>query len=495
MRRPSLLFIYTDEQRFDTLAAYGNSRIQMPNLNRLAAQSTVFEQAYVTQPVCTPSRSSLLTGLYPHTSGCTRNNIALRPGTPCLPEMIGGGYVTSHVGKWHLGDEIFPQHGFQEFVSIEDHYARYYSAGRDPTALSTYHRFLVEHGVRPADGRHFGRDECARLPEELGKPSYVAGQVCEFLRKHRGEPFALYVNFIEPHMPFFGPRDGQYDPGEVDLPANFNCLPAEDQPLKCRAYQRAYYHNGHSRLPLKTEVNWRRMVANYWGLCSLVDTHVGRILQTLEETGQDRSTIVVFTSDHGDMMGSHRLLAKCVQYQEAIRVPMLVRIPGQRIGRRVSGPVSHIDLVPTLLDLMGHEPHADLEGVSLRHLLDGPGAAATAPVVVEWNGSNSGVGADVPNGPGLPDPLPGWADGLATYAELVRSISDPVRTLLTPDGWKFSCSPLGEHELYDLTADPLETRNLAGMAEHRGRMREMRAVLAQWQRRTGDTVSLPEFGA
>jgi arylsulfatase A-like enzyme len=127
-RPPNLLFLYTDEQRYDTLAAYGNKTIRMPNLDRLAGQSTVFERAYVTQPVCTPSRATLLTGLYPHTSGLIRNNIPLRADTKCLPEMMPAGlYACAHMGKWHLGDEIYPQHGFPTWLATEDTYHRFYS--------------------------------------------------------------------------------------------------------------------------------------------------------------------------------------------------------------------------------------------------------------------------------------------------------------------------------------------------------------------------------
>lgn len=132
MSKPNLLFLYSDQQRADTLAVNGNSQIHMPNLNGLAAQSTAFERAYVTQPVCTPSRSSLLTGQCPHTNGCTRNNVPLQGDTRCLPELLGDpDYACGHLGKWHLRDEIFAQHGFAEWRAIEDGYWRYYS---DPSA-------------------------------------------------------------------------------------------------------------------------------------------------------------------------------------------------------------------------------------------------------------------------------------------------------------------------------------------------------------------------
>lgn len=486
MTPPNLLFIFTDEQRFDTMATYGNTRIQTPNLNRLALQSTVFEQAYVTQTVCTPSRSSILTGLYPHSNGCTQNNLALPATVPCLPEMLAPGYATGYVGKWHLGDEIFAQHGVHEWTSIDDEYLRYYSPGRDRSARSSYHHFLIENGFTPSHGDVFGREQAARLPEQFSKPAFVAREASRFLRAHAREPFCLYVNFFEPHMPYFGPRDGQYDPAALPLPANFDSLPAADQPLKARVYQQGYYLRGHSGLPLRSEADWRRMIANYWGLCSLVDTHAGTILDTLDACGLAENTIVVYTSDHGDMMGSHRLLAKCVAFEEAARVPLLVRLPGQTSQRRVSGPVSQVDLVPTLLDLMNQTAPSHLQGASLRPLLaNGDGAAATNDVVIEWNGPNNGFG-DVLNSVTIPD----WMAGLAPQAEIISAITDPVRTIITPDGWKLNCSPRGEHELYNLHADPLETTNLARRPRQRARMQRLLERLQAWQARTADEVAL-----
>jgi len=334
----------------------------MPNLNRLAEQSVVFDQAYVTQPVCTPSRSTLLTGLYPHTNGCIQNNIPLSAETPCLPEMLSvGNYNTAHFGKWHLGDELYAQHGFQEWVGIEDGYTHRCSEGKDKSILSGYHHFLIENGFTPRNGKKFDRGEAARLPEEYGKPAFLAREASRFLHENRDKPFVLYVNFIEPHMPFFGPRDNQYDLAEVPLPPNFEALPGEQQPLKIRAKVEAFREQG-CTVPLRTDDDWRRLIANYWGLCSLVDTHVGTILDTLEACGLSDNTIVVFTSDHGDMLGSHRLVAKCVMYQESVRVPLMIRLPAQTKGQRVMGPVSQVDVVPTLLELMGQPQPDHLQG-------------------------------------------------------------------------------------------------------------------------------------
>lgn len=487
MAHPNLLFIYTDEQAFNTLAAYGNTQIAMPNLNRLADQSVVFDQAYVTQPVCTPSRSTLLTGLYPHTSGMTENNVRLRDDIPCLPELLTRGrYATAHHGKWHLGDELFAQHGFQEWIGVEDGYNRWYSEGKDRGVCSAYHHFLIRNGFTPQNGKHFGRGEAARLPEEFGKPAFLAREASRFLHEHRNDPFVLFVNFLEPHMPFFGPRDAQYDPDIIPLPPNFDAIPTEAQPLKARLLHEQYVRRGASGISLDRAEGWRRLIANYWGLCSLVDTHVGTILKTLEDCGLDDNTIVVFTSDHGDMMGAHQIVAKCLMYQEAIRVPLMIRLPGQTAARRVMGPVSQIDVVPTLLDLMGQPIPSTLQGKSLRPWIEKPDRPSTDPVVVEWNGPNNGLG-DVLGSVQIPD----WMSAMATPEQIKAAMVDPVRTLLSPDGWKLNCSPRGEHELYNLNEDPYETRNVFnGNGE---RARQLRDGILRWQSRTGDAVALPEF--
>jgi len=483
MPTPNLLFLFTDEQRYDTMAAYGNSRIQTPSLNRLAERCTVFDRAYVTQPVCTPSRSSLVTGLWPHTNGCTANNIPLPADVPCLPEMLRDKYVTAYHGKWHLGDEIFQQHGFAEWVSIEDLYAPHYSEGRNRDARSDYHQFLVENGLQPGDGDVFKRGETARYPEEFSKPAFLAREASRFILENRSRPFCLFVNFLEPHMPFFGPRDDQHDPADVTLPPNFDYPPTEDQPLKTRAFAQGYVERGHSGLPLRTEADWRRMIANYWGLCSLVDTYVGQILATLEDCGLDGNTIVVYTSDHGDMMGSHRLIAKCTMFEEAVRVPLCVRLPGQTVTRRVRGPVSQIDLVPTLLDLMGQPIPDHLQGQSLRASAEG-GTEPDRDAFIEWNGPNSGIVGESKRRVRVPDAM----KSEVTEEQLLASVTDPVRTVVTQDGWKYNRSTIGEDELYDLNADPGETTNLASLPEHAALITDLTARIRRWQDRALDAL-------
>lgn len=233
--RPNLFFIFTDQQRLDTLACYGNHKIHMPNLNRLAEQSVVFEEPHCTQPVCTPSRGSLMTGLWPHAHGATNNNIPLRSDVPCLTEQFSdearAAYYTAYMGKRHLDDEIFAQHGYSQWVAIEDSYIKHYNPERDRNERSQYHHFLTDTGFRPDPNTQvFDRGYACLLSERYSKPQFLGNEASRFIRDHQHRLWILTVNFLEPHGPFFSARDDQYDPAEVDLPDNFDAVPTEDQP-------------------------------------------------------------------------------------------------------------------------------------------------------------------------------------------------------------------------------------------------------------------------
>jgi arylsulfatase A-like enzyme len=168
------------------------------------------------------------------------------------------------------------------------------------------------------------------------------------------------VNFLEPHMPFFGPWDGVYPAEEMELPATWYAEPNPGMPLRHQIRRRGYAaDNGH--VDTNDERGWKALKARYWGLASLVDKYVGRILDHLDALGLAGDTIVVYSTDHGDMMGEHRLVAKGVQYEGASRVPLIVRVPGLA-PCRIATPVSQIDLVPTLLDVLGYDAPAHVRG-------------------------------------------------------------------------------------------------------------------------------------
>ena len=451
--KPNLLFLWTDEQRADTMAAYGNTRIRVPAMNRLASQSVVFDRAYVTQPVCTPSRSSVMTGLWPHQSGCVRNNIAMKAETKTMPELLGdSAYRTGYMGKWHLGDEIFAQHGFEEWKAMEDgNYRRFYSAGRDSNARSAYHHFLLRLGYKPGPENDFSRNFATKLPVEHSKPSFLANEASNFVLQHRAEPWMLYVNFLEPHMPFSSALNDLHSAAEVPL-KNVPGTPLGPEP--------EWYKRRRAAVGVDAE-KLQRQARNYAGLCSLVDQALARILWTLEATGQAQNTIVVFTSDHGDMMGAHGLMAKQVMYQEATCVPLLVRAPfRQHKPHHVAQPVSHIDIVPTLMEMLGVKV-PDLPGRSLVPMLAG-GTRPDNFVFLEWHADKNDSG-EGPNG----------------------------RAVVSPDGYKLVLYDNDQSMLFDHNKDPRELRNVYGKPEYAAVQAGLRKKIEEWQKQVKDTLPLP----
>jgi arylsulfatase A-like enzyme len=473
-RKPNLLFIWTDQQRADTMAVYGNTKIHAPNLNKLASESVVFEKAYVAQPVCTPNRSAVMTGLWPHTSGCTANNIRLPQDIRCVPEIVNDSdYRTAYMGKWHLGDEIFVQHGFEEWAAIEDNYIKYYRKGRDRSKRSNYHHFLIEHGYKPDNGNKFSRSFAAKRPLEHCKPKFLEMEACEFLRRNRNEPFMLYVNFLEPHPPYFGPLDKEHDPEKVDLPANFSDPLEENEPLLYRL-KRQKCRDKYG----KEAENIRELIARYWGLVTQVDLSVGAILKTLDDLGLTDNTIVVYTSDHGDMMGAHHMTGKTVMYEEAVRIPWLMRIPQmRRTAHPINNSVSHIDMVPTILELMGRKADENFPGQSLIPLIKG-NKVVEDHVFIEWSPGSGAVKVNK------------GSTSLASREEIARLENEHTRTVISPDGWKLCLSDVDKCQLFYLNKDPGETTNLYYTGRHDDVAAKLTKRINEWQENVKDPIKV-----
>ncbi|MCP4246432.1 MAG: sulfatase-like hydrolase/transferase, partial [bacterium] len=263
----------------------------------------------------------------------------------------------------------------------------------------------------------------------------------------RAEPWMLYVNFLEPHSPFFGPYDKLHSAGEAPTPDNCDSGPVEREPrfyAQNRNGQQTLYDG--SRLQLNTPEAWQRLNRNYAGLCSQVDQALGRILWALESSGQAGNTIIVYTSDHGEQMGSHGLKAKRVMYEESVRVPWLLHVPfREQKPFRFDKPVSHIDMAPTLLDLLGADVPDHLPGKSLVRVLDGRQQQADE-VFSEWH---------------------------------LRGEESNGRAIITADGWKMALYD-GDHcLLFNRRDDPLELENLYYRREPWG------GVLTSGARRVG----------
>ena len=503
--RPNLLFIFTDEQRADTMAAYGNDHIRTPNLNLLSKQSFVFENAYASQPVSTSSRSTILTGTYPHTNGCTSNNLTLHRDAKTIAEMVSNDYRRGYYGKWHLGDELRPQHGFEEWRTIEDAYRSYYSDKSDLDRHSDYHQYLIEQGYEPdsagdeldpaeqgdsqadtAGSRMvFSSQFAANLPSEHTKAAFVGRQTEQFIHESTSDsrPFMLYANFLEPHPPFTSPNDKAHRTNRINERGAFLNPPAKNTSMINRLHANHFTHSKEQGEDLSKDISWRRLRSKYFGLVTTMDGALGGILKALEDSGQAHNTIIVFTSEHGEMMGDHRMLYGSSMYQEAIRVPLLIRIPWlEEDNRTIPGNISHIDLVPTLLELLGERVQGHLQGESRASVMLGDTDLSENDVVVQWNGEDGRhqhCAIDFQNN-----------FSKKTY-DLIKGL--PWRTIMTPDGWKLSINRVDQCELYDLNNDPYETTNLYHHVVQRDRVRDLVSRIRLWQERHKDYIQvLPE---
>ena len=502
-RKPNLVFLMTDQQRWDTLACYGNRVIHAPTLNKLASESVIYDNAIVSHPVCTPSRGCMMTGLWPHQSGVTANNIRLPRSTPCYPELINDpDYRTAQIGKWHLGDELFAQHGFQEWVGTEDQYQAHFYPDRDKDTKSDYWHFLSEKGLKPGKNGYFSREFACRQPIENGKPAFQAMKAVEFLRRNKNNPFILQVSYLEPHTPFISPLKNRYD--DEPLPPPESYFKRHENPdsrswrvrmLQDYFAKRKTFSGPPAQL---SEIN-----RHYYGNVSVVDRSVATILAELERLGLADNTIIVFTSDHGELLGAHGLWFKEIMYQEAMRVPMFIKVPGARGGTRITAPWQHTDLVPTLLGLMGKPVPANLPGRNRAPEIHGEHMPAQT-IYSEWT-PNVGTDDESPGRSSVEiaarkkkaeaearekaagNPA---APAQPAVLEHQKYMDSSSRVAISPDNWKLWLSDADIPQLFNMNEDPLELRNLYKESQHRDRVKTMTADILKWQENTNDRLTL-----
>ena len=485
-KRRNLVFICSDQQRTDSLPCYGNDWIDTPHLDGLSGSGFVFENAYVTQPVCSPARSTMLTGLYPHSAGVIKNSSpdrprsGLGPDVATIAEMLPDEYLCAYFGKWHLGDDLSAQHGFERWISVEDAHEMHPTHVRKEHRFrkSDYFRFLVERGREPEgdlDGHtSFTPGQRSRLPEEEAICTFLGDSAAQFIREQADgdRPFVLFVMIFEPHPPYNGPLDHLY-PGEAipDGPL-FLKEPADNCSLFSRLRARQYMRGGADGRGLNSPDDWRALRGRYYGNVTLMDRGVGKVLDALDDTGQRDDTVVVFTSDHGDSLGDRGMLGKRSFYDEVAKVPLLMRVPWLADRETsVPGSIGHVDLVPTMLDLLGQPVLDHLQGESRVGVLSGETTLADNDVFMQWHGEPPTVPL------GMPD------------VELMAGV--PWRSVVTGDRWKLNLSPGDQCELFDLGSDPWEEVNLFDDPSHRDRVREMAARIRRWQFHTGDSLPLP----
>ncbi len=435
---PDIVFIVTDQQRYDTIAALGASHMDTPNIDRLARQGVSFSQCHVTAPSCVPCRASLFTGYYPHTNGVLANG---QPWSRTwVSDLADAGYHCVSIGKMHT-IPYDAKAGFHERYVVEN--KDRYMEGR--WFFDEWDKALASHGLKKQQREEYRKRPDYRdrlgaftwdLPPRLQSDNFVGDTAVWWLEtKPVEKPLFLVVGFPGPHPPY-DPTPGmaeKYMERDVPLPD----VSAEELAGLATPWIEKRDHDvevDHDSVVWKldpTEEELRRMRAYYYANVEMIDTQVGRILDTLQARGNMENTIVIFTSDHGDNLGDHGLVQKWAPYEEVTRVPLIVSAPGRfEGGREVAGLVQLFDLGPTILEWAGVAPDPTFEAISLNPALRGEAFGGRDHVFCEQAGDVNMTGA--------------------SYLTMVRS---PTHKLVHFRG-------LDEGQLFDLTSAAGETVNL-----------------------------------
>ena len=457
-KQPNILWLCTDQQRWDTLGVYGNTFVDTPNIDQLARDGVVFEHCYAQSPVCTPSRASFLTGRYPRTNRCRQNGQSLPDdevlvtklladnrgpdGTPIRPAPHSG-YVGGLSGKFHLapchpsvspGTEARHDDGYSAF-----HWS-HHPAADWPT--NEYAQWLDAQGITLEQTPFQGsRHVYTTATPETSQTAWCADKAIDFIERNQdGEsPWFFSVNFYDPHHAFDPPLAylERYAPLLDTIPQpNYVEGELDDKPVFQQIdHRNAYNTPGLYPFVEMDERDHATIRAAYWAMVDQIDAHVGRIMAALRASGQLENTLVIFTSDHGEMLGDHGIYLKGPYfYDPAVRVPLIVSWPGTiEGGRRSNALVELLDLAPTLLEAAGLESYAGMQGRSLLPLLRGEAPLHEHAPDVYCEYLNA---------------MP-WHSAPAPYATMLRTYEFKIVSMHGLDGG----------ELYDLSNDPDETVN------------------------------------
>jgi choline-sulfatase len=372
---PNILLLMSDEHRPDALGCAGNPVIRTPHLDRLAAEGVHFTRAWCQGPLCQPSRASILTGQYVHQHGQTWNGMNMKPEWPTfLKRLQAAGYYTAKIGKAHFAGRGSPSRSLDLRDNAEwnrrfglDYILEEYDRllHSRPGIITPYTEYLKSRGLLEtflkelpatgpgADRRETYRGKVSALPVEHGHSAFLGDQAVEWLRAYRrDQPFLLWVSFVEPHPPVIDAQVWADRYRDARLPKG----PAEPPDLPDNAwgrYLRAWMRGTGSATMTAQEVD--TMARHYYGKVSEVDRKIGDIRSALAERGLDGNTWILYTADHGEMLGDHKLVYKNVFYRPSAQVPAIVRPPGGMRGRSEDALVESIDLTATMLDAAGAE--------------------------------------------------------------------------------------------------------------------------------------------
>lgn len=386
-KRKNILYILSDQQRWDTVSAYGKNDIcKTPNIDQLAADGMKFTNAFTSSAICSPSRASLMTGLYPHKHGVIDNNCDIHDGIPLLGQcMQDAGYYCGYAGKWHVSGKRTPKDcGFEDgkpFMGYGFPGSRVFPSLKfDAPPRNTpnyYEEYLKENGYWPVDisGAFMGNNPALQIQEMYARHDgpvestieyFVAQETCRLLDK-AGEderPFFLWANFWGPHSPSIVPEPyySMYDPKQIKEHPSYKET-FEDKPY-------GYYLT--EKMWGLGDYGWdgfAEIAARYYGHCTMIDDMVGMIVQKLKDIGEFENTIIVYSADHGDCLGAHKLIEKgAFSFDEIYRIPMIVHGAGNQDNDSF---VYLQELMPTALEIAGVKPKAPVDGESLLPLMNG----------------------------------------------------------------------------------------------------------------------------
>lgn len=509
MRKPNILHIFTDQQRWDTVHALGNPVIRTPNLDRIANEGVAFNNTFTPSPVCVAARAAMIYGQYPYHTGCYENTVMPTDGrSSFMGALTEAGYRTHGIGKCHFTPERYALRGFQSREVQEEGGVR-----ADQLERNHYLRALLERGYTHVMEPYGSRSEMYYMPQISQLPpadhptQWVADRALAFIRgqadaaprysaetappdataRHvsgppvSDQPWYLYTSFIHPHPPFSPPAPWHklYRTPATPLPK----VPHDHEALLTlinRVQNRYKYRDQGTDLHVA-----RTIIGYYYACVSFVDYQVGRLLDALQATGQLDDTLVLFTSDHGELLGDYGSYGKRSMHDSAARVPLLARLPGRfEGGRTVSQATSLVDLAPTFLAAAGAGVTShELDGVDLAEVASGnmEREYVFSQLSIDRTPFHRSVTVDT-------DPVKRDYNGdewRARYSSYMAVSKDAKYVYSAPDDREF---------FFDRVGDPAETRNRAGVEFYAAKKDRAKQGLLNELVATGETAGIEQGG-